>query len=67
LMEILRKDLTKRELQVIIMRFGLDRAGTRSLSEVAEEVDMTREGVRVAEKRAFSKLNKELLAILIKS
>jgi len=64
LMEILQKDLTKRELQVITMRFGLDRDGCRSLAEVAEEVDMTREGVRVAEKRAFSKLDKELLAKL---
>ncbi len=65
LMEILNNDLTKRERQVLIMRFGLDRGGAKTLAEIGSELEMTREGVRQAEKRAFRKVDSEALAAVL--
>jgi RNA polymerase primary sigma factor len=56
LMDILRNELTKRERQVLIMRFGLDRGGAHTLEEIGTELAMTREGVRQAEKRGLRKI-----------
>jgi len=48
--------LDERERVVLRLRFGLDRGEPRTLQEVAEHFDLTREGVRQIEARALSKL-----------
>ena len=61
LRKIIETKLTKREAQVIAMRFGLDDLGEKSLQEITEDIDgeMTREGIRQVEKRAIKKLSIE--------
>ena len=55
--ERLLAPLDEREREVLRMRFGLDRGGeARTLEEVAEVFNLTRERIRQIEARAMSKL-----------
>ncbi len=48
--------LDKRERDILKLRFGLDRGEPRTLEEVGEYFDLTRERIRQIEARAMSKL-----------
>ncbi len=48
--------LDDRERQILKLRFGLDRGEPRTLEEVGEHFDLTRERIRQIEARAMSKL-----------
>jgi len=48
--------LDDREKTILMLRFGLDGAGERTLEEVAEHFGLTRERIRQIEARAMSKL-----------
>ena len=48
--------LTEREERVLRLRFGLDDGRTRTLEEVGEEFDVTRERIRQIEAKALRKL-----------
>ncbi len=48
--------LDEREQQIISLRFGLDRGEPRTLEEVGEEFNLTRERIRQIEAKAMSKL-----------
>ena len=50
------KPLNERERDVLRLRFGLDRGESRTLEEVGEICDLTRERIRQIEMRAMSKL-----------
>src|SRR4051812_20428643 len=68
--ERLLNPLDERERQVLRLRFGLDRGDARTLDEVGDMINLTRERTRQIEKLALSKLRhptcdsevKELLA-----
>jgi RNA polymerase sigma factor (sigma-70 family) len=63
--------LDERERQILKLRFGLDRGEPRTLEEVGEHFNLTRERIRQIEARAMSKLRhpsadtgaKDLLAV----
>ena len=48
--------LDERERQILALRFGLDRGEPRTLEEVGEYFNLTRERIRQIEARAMSKL-----------
>jgi RNA polymerase sigma factor (sigma-70 family) len=48
--------LTAREGEIIRLRFGLDRGEPRTLEQVGEHFNLTRERIRQIEARAMSKL-----------
>ena len=48
--------LDERERQILSLRFGLDRGEPRTLEEVGEHFNLTRERIRQIEARAMSKL-----------
>jgi RNA polymerase sigma factor (sigma-70 family) len=48
--------LDEREREIVKLRFGLDRGEPRTLEEVGEHFDLTRERIRQIEARAMSKL-----------
>ncbi|MDH3731033.1 MAG: RNA polymerase sigma factor RpoD [Acidimicrobiia bacterium] len=50
------EDLNERERKVIIMRFGLEDGKVRTLEEVGEHFDVTRERIRQLETKALAKL-----------
>ena len=50
------EDFDPRLAQVIIMRFGLDGKGERTLAEVGKEFNLTRERIRQLENKALKKL-----------
>jgi len=50
--------LDAREQEVLSLRYGLDRGRSRSLDEVGEMLDLTREVVRQIETRAMTKLRR---------
>ncbi|MGL4953012.1 MAG: RNA polymerase sigma factor RpoD [Culicoidibacterales bacterium] len=50
--------LTEREKRVLRLRFGLDDGRTRTLEEVGQEFDVTRERIRQIEAKALRKLHK---------
>jgi RNA polymerase primary sigma factor len=54
--ERLLQPLNQRERDVLTLRFGLDRGEPRTLEEVGERFDLTRERIRQIEARAMSKL-----------
>lgn len=63
LLEFLNKCLTAKEKAVIILRFGLDQTGEpRTLEEVGEILDITRERVRQLEARGVKKLRESKYA-----
>jgi RNA polymerase sigma factor (sigma-70 family) len=48
--------LDERERQILVLRFGLDRGGPRTLEDVGHYFNLTRERIRQIEARAMSKL-----------
>ena len=54
--EALLGDLTERERQVIVLRFGLEDGHPRTLEEVGREFKVTRERIRQIEAKALRKL-----------
>jgi RNA polymerase sigma factor (sigma-70 family) len=52
----LLEPLDEREREVLTLRFGLDRGEPRTLEEVGEHFELTRERIRQIEARAMSKL-----------
>ena len=54
--EILLQDLKERERQVIILRFGLEDGRPRTLEEVGQVFNVTRERIRQIEAKALKKL-----------
>lgn len=52
--------LTKKERLVIDLRYGLDNKGTRTLQDIAEKLDITRERVRQIEQKGIRKIQKYL-------
>ena len=48
--------LDEREREILRLRFGLDRGEPRTLDEVGEHFNLTRERIRQIEARAMSKL-----------
>ena len=53
---ILDKSLTKRESDVLRLRFGLEDGRTRTLAEIGDTMSVTRERIRQIETRALEKL-----------
>lgn len=50
--------LNERENEIILLRYGLDGKGVRTLEDVAERIGRTRERVRQIQKRALTKMRK---------
>jgi len=61
----LMKSLNKREIRILSLRYGFDDGRQKSLAEVAEELNLSRERVRQLEKRALDKLRKIALRMKI--
>ena len=53
---ILEKALTKRESDVLRLRFGLEDGKTRTLAEIGQSMSVTRERIRQIETRALEKM-----------
>lgn len=66
LVRAMRKVLNEREIDVIILRFGLDRDEPRTLQEVGDIIGVTRERIRQIEIKATMKLRRvqELQGVL---
>ena len=60
LYEQLDKILTKREKEIILLRYGLTTCGYKTQMEIAEKLEISRSYVSRIEKRALKKLQKEL-------
>ncbi len=58
LIQKVMKQLTGKEQQVLILRFGLDGTKAKTLEEVGEVVGVTRERIRQIEAKALDKLRK---------
>ncbi|HZQ29111.1 MAG TPA: sigma-70 family RNA polymerase sigma factor [Acidimicrobiales bacterium] len=58
----LLKVLDEREREILRLRYGLDRSDPRTLDEVGERFNLTRERIRQIEARAMSKLRHPSLA-----
>jgi RNA polymerase sigma factor (sigma-70 family) len=54
--------LDEREREILRLRYGLDRTDPRTLDEVGERFNLTRERIRQIEARAMSKLRHPSLA-----
>ena len=52
--------LDDREREILSLRFGLDRGEPRTLQEVGDSFDLTRERIRQIEERALSKLRQRV-------
>ena len=63
---ILDKALTKRESDVLRLRFGLEDGKTRTLAEIGESMSVTRERIRQIETRALQKLRSPANAEVLK-
>ena len=63
---ILDKALTKRESDVLRLRFGLEDGKTRTLAEIGESMSVTRERIRQIETRALQKLRSPANAEMLK-
>lgn len=60
LYEQLDKILSKREKEIILLRYGLTTYGYKTQREIAQKLDISRSYVSRIEKRALKKLRKEL-------
>lgn len=60
LYEQLDKILTKREKEIVLLRYGLTTCGYKTQREIAERLEISRSYVSRIEKRALKKLRKEL-------
>lgn len=60
LYEQLDKILTKREKEIVLLRYGLTTYGYKTQREIAQKLDISRSYVSRIEKRALKKLRKEL-------
>jgi RNA polymerase primary sigma factor len=49
-------EMTQREQRVLILRFGLEDGRSRTLEEVGQEFNVTRERIRQIEAKALRKL-----------
>ena len=63
---VLLGDLKERERQVIILRFGLKDGRQRTLEEVGQEFNVTRERIRQIESKALRKLKNPVRGRMIK-
>lgn len=54
--DIIKAILTKKEIKVLDMRFGLNGDGTNTLEEVAKYLNVTRERIRQIEGKALEKI-----------
>lgn len=64
--KVLLEDLKERERQVIILRFGLEDGRPRTLEEVGQEFNVTRERIRQIESKALRKLKNPVRGRMIK-
>ena len=55
------EDLNDRDRQIVIMRYGLDDNEPKTLGEVADLLDLSRERVRQIEERAVATLRREAI------
>ena len=60
LIESLLAELTQREREILVMRFGLDGDGERSLERIGQRFGLTRERVRQIEEKALTKLRRKM-------
>ncbi len=60
-MDEIVSDLNEREATIIMQRFGLDGGEPKTLEEIGEEMNISRERVRQIEARAMEKLKKKPL------
>jgi RNA polymerase primary sigma factor len=60
LLQTMSEQLTEREHEVIALRYGFDGHRMYTLREIAEQVGLSREGVRNVERRALWKLRQAL-------
>ena len=64
-------NLTQREIEILVLRFGLDGRNPMTLREVGEKINVTRERVRQIESKAIMKIRRsshvESLAILMQN
>ena len=59
--------LTPREEKVLRMRFGIGERSERTLEEVGQDFDVTRERIRQIEANALSKLRRPSRSLRLKS
>ena len=59
--KLLVNNLSERQREVIILRYGLDNKGVRTLKEVSEYLNVSIQFVQDAEKLGLSKIKKQLL------
>lgn len=59
LRQVIDQQLDPREQEVIEKRFGLDGSGTKTLQEVGEDLNLTRERIRQIQANAFRKLRSD--------
>jgi RNA polymerase sigma factor (sigma-70 family) len=61
--QAVRASLNAREQAVVVLRYGLDGRGSKTLEEVSRHLGVTRERVRQLEMRALRKLRRALHAL----
>ena len=61
------ESLTDQQRRVLVLRYGLDGKGKRTLQEIADEYSLTRERIRQVQNMAISALGKDACAGLLAS